>query len=280
MIGVVLVVAIVAACLTFYERAVTLTNVGTYYNGLGAVPETLWRTNKAPMRYRVFVPWLMGLLFPSLRYQRTQVFLSKGIQWTYQGIKGILIFLALWAAYSVIGLIGTLIAAFGMAVMVQFDYWDCYVEVGAVAALINPALHPAIHLVAAIVWGLSKETSWAGIALIPITPLAGIATVTRAVMEKYQGKAELYCKRWAWKPYNWPDLKGLAVGARPMVALSIIISVLTLAAVVMLVLTQWNTPLGKSAPLALLWLGTGWAFGRINEPRIFMPCLIWIGGSL
>ena len=52
-------IALLVAVLAILEFRACQGNIGTAFNGYGAIQGVLSRTSNAPMRYRVLAPWLL-----------------------------------------------------------------------------------------------------------------------------------------------------------------------------------------------------------------------------
>lgn len=290
------IVIVLTALLAFMEFRATQGNIGAVWNGYGAAHGVLTKTGVAPGRYRVLVPWLLG---PVPRKHRLAVYLV---------LKIILLSLSLAAAWAVIGTMAVILLAVFIAVTFEFDYWDCYVEIMAVCLILTG--NPWWTLLGAVLWGLSKETVFFAVPLAlcsgGLVPMA-VSLVGPAIfigVMKYQGKAELYSKRWsrrkmridAWKrvehnplihwlgivsmavvgSYNPGDLKASIYRKDAGIFISIFWSLLAVA----LSFTVWGTELAQTYWIGLGWVLAGWVLIRVRETRAMLPSAIWMAMAL
>lgn len=276
-------------------------NIGTEYNGYGAMRGVLERSGFAPGRYRVLVPWLVGWL--PLPWRLVE----------YLAVKWALMGASLLAAFPLVGESGMLLLALLMATTFEFDYWDCYAELLGVCLCLSG--EPWLVLLGAVVWGLSRETVFLAIPLAFVSGSweAGIAAlagmITWGTVRVYQGKADLYSGRWtgrqgrlmawrglrgkvpAWRyalgvvairlinPYNATDLRKAWDRRDTGVFLSV---VFTLAGVGTALFARENmTPaLARTVWIGLGWLIAGWTLARVRETRLLLPVGVWIVGGL
>lgn len=287
---------ILTVALALLEFRIAQANIGSTWNGYGAIHGAITKTGAAPSRYRVLVPWLLA---PVPREHRQSAYLA---------LKVVLIFLSLVAARLVVGDVGLLVLALFMALSFEYDYWDCYTEIIGVCLILSGNLW--LVLLGSIVWGLSKETSPLA---VPLALFSGglwamvvslVAPVTLLLVMRFQGKAELRHGRWskrkmrlnAWRrteqrlpvrllgivafsvvgPYNPGDMK-LAATRRdmgPWISLGWTLLAVALAVVV------WGTPLAQTYWIGLAWVLAGWTIARVRETRIMLPTAIWMAIAL
>jgi hypothetical protein len=251
------VILFLALGLTLLEWRVCLSNMDSAFNGFGALRATLRKTNMAPMRYRPLMAWLIGWLPIKARLGG------------YLTLKAILLGATLLWAQGVYGTAAALVLGILIATTIEFDYWEQYVELLGVMACLHGGYWGAA--VGAFLWGLSKETALFAPALTWSSgnELAGVAGwVGWAITRLIQGKAELYCERWTWKAYNWPDLKSAVkrLDAAPWWAV-----VWTIGGI--LAIARGTDP---ARWCALLWLISGWTMARARETRLLLPVALWI----
>jgi hypothetical protein len=266
-----LLLATLALC--FLEWRATGSNVGTAFNGYGAIPGTLRKDNPAPMRYRVLVPWLMWALY-QVGKRCVRGFELK--VWHYQAVKAVFALCALAAIQSLLGTPGMWLMTLLIASTVEFDYWDQYTEILGVALILRG--EPGLVALGALIWGLSRET----VGLAPILAFAShglyagltacCGPLAALAVRLIQGKAELYCKRWTFRAYNLVLDKELVYSVA-----------LTVATMVVVFCSRSSMPpaLATTARAPLAWLGAGWLMARARETRIFLPAMVWlIGGTV
>lgn len=245
-------------------------NIPTAYNGIGALHGTITKSNAAPMRYRVLLAWL---LYPLVN--------KRGLA-VYQLTKTALLCVCMVVA-SRLGASFTLFLALLVTLTFQYDYWDCYVELLSVLAILLGSPYLAIFTM--VLWGMSRpETAFVSVPLyiasfvtgpdlLMFGALAGLFTQT--LVQLVQGDAELYCERFTLRAYNIPDLKLMWRQLDTRLMLSVL---LTVAMPFVLIFGRLPPMLQRTWWAPLLWLAMGWLGGRAREPRIFMPCFIWIAG--
>jgi len=234
------------AALAVLELQVCRKNIGAEWNGYGAIDGTFTKTNLAPMRYRVLVPWLLGWI-----PRKTRI-------WIYLVLKAALVGLTLWAAQRVIGEWQPL--ALLIAVSFQFDYWDQYLELLGILGCMSG--HPWVVGVSALFWGLSKETAL----IAPIIhPMGVFGWVGMAIARLAQGDAELYCKRFTFLAYNWPDLKACIQRKDPYPAIAVVWSLFAIYAVIQ-----------GASPLILAYVIAAWTLARAREIRVLLPTAVWM----
>ena len=247
---------------------VTRGNLGSPWNGYGAVRGVWRRTNKAPMRYRPLVAWLIGWLPPGARLP------------AYLVVKYGLLAGAFVAAYPLIGGAGLVVLALLIATTLDFEYWDCYAELLSVGLVLSGSVW--LVAVGALTWGLSKETFplalplalfswglWCGLAAL-------VAPIVWGLMRLYQGKATLYCGR---GEYNASDLR--AMFRKGDVVMFTTIAWVVGGVAIMLARRAVMPPaLALTAWAPLMWFGASIALARMRETRVIMPAALWIAAGL
>jgi len=263
-------VVLVAVVVGMLEWRVVARNVGTRFNGYGAMGGVLARSSPAPMRYRVLVPWVVGWL-PA----------GKGRAVAYQAAKVGLLAGALGVAEVHLGRMGMLGLAVIIAGTLEFDYWDQYAELVGLGLCLMGV--PWAAAVGGVVWGLSRETAGlapvvAGLAGGWPAGLAGLAgPAALGVVRLVQGRAVLYCERWTWRAYNVGDWKAAweRMDPGPLFSLGLCVGMVWAAVTGGHLL---EGALGATRWVGLVWVVMGWTMGRGRESRLFLPCALWILG--
>lgn len=242
------------------------------FNGLGATDLVNARNAKAPMAYRVLVPWIIAALErlnPRLHYYRTTV---------YEGLKVVTLAVALWACNRALGLTGALLVAAMLPMTFAFDYWCWPVELAAFALALTGNMQ--LTLLGGIALALSRETA----PLIPLTYLLATGNWNGALIialgtgltllgvRLYVGKRPLYCDRFMWRR-NLAELKEFTFSHHPLFMDYSLFAVLITVLVVGVVVTGRA---GAAWPIPLIILALGWTMGVARETRIFAPVLLWI----
>lgn len=240
------------------------------YNGQGAIDSVNKRTAKAPMAYRVLVPWIIGGIerfIPSLR--------AKRIQALYEPIKVISMFLLIYVCGIFFGYTSALLLAALMGATFFFDYWDWTFE--AIGVLFALTGNPYLFLIGTVLWALSKETAplapfiyMVSTGDVAIACLGGIlCIVIQWFVKTVVGKRELYCQRVMYE-INKQDVKELFENTpfySSEIFISLCITVVCLAAVLIM------PTLGGLYVIPLL--VAGWVLARAAETRVFFACLIY-----
>ena len=273
MIGLWLLVAL------FLDRAQLQISAFSYdspFNGLGTVDLINQKTIKAPMAYRVLLPWFIrGIeqVFPRLERYRVTV---------YEVFKILFLTLALWACDYVLGIERALLIAALLPMTFAFDYWEWPLELMGYALALSGNI--PLTCLGCLVVSLSRETA----PLVPLTfilvsgnvsvglQLFALTFAVLLAVRLYIGKRPLYCDRIMLKR-NWSELKLFAHNHHPLgldySAYAVLLSVLT--GVVVL-----RGAAGAAGLIPLLILGLGWTMGVARETRIFAPCLLWVAIGL
>lgn len=292
-------ISLIVLALCAMEYQISRPNVGTEYNGFGSIRGVIDRTGPAPGRYRVLVPFVVARIPPRWRLAG------------YLALKWALLALSLLAAYPLLGQAGTLALGILMAATFEFDYWDCYVELAAIALCLYGA--PWVVMLAAMAWGASRETVFLSVPLALVAggpyhaaaALAGV--VVWGLVRARQGKAALYSGRWTMRTERlagWGRLKGTMgrgkyTAGRVMIAainpynaldlrrawerrdtgdlLSLAFSV---AAVVVSLSGRLSPVLQGTAWIGLGWVLAAWTLARARETRLLLPVTIWIAGGI
>ena len=249
-------------------------NYGAIANGHGAIDAVNQRRVKAPVAYRVLVPWLIGGLervAPGLRRYR--------LVGLYEPLKIGFMAGALALLAQAIGTKATLIVALLLPATFLFDYWDWAVELGALAAALTG--DPWYALAGGLVCALSRETAllvpatyflvtfdWYGATLIALAT-AGTLMIVRLLVGD---RGRHHYGPWLMWPINWQDIREVRVN-RPWylgeITVAVLLSLLTLAAV-------GSGYAGRAWPIPLAVLALGWTLARAAEVRVFSSCLIWV----
>lgn len=256
------------------QMIISAPNYGALWNGFGAIDLTVKRKIKAPMAYRIFVPYLVIFIERLFRIKpESRVFI-------YQTIKLLLVILAVYAVSYTWGMDVALLTFILLLVTIEYDYWDWAIEVGAVALATSGNL--GFALVGGMLHGMSRETA-------PILPVAYylstgdltgtiylglVVGLTMLAVRLYVGKRELYCDRWMWKE-NMSLLKDLFKW-KPIYYSRIFISVvITVMVFIYIFITSANDWI---IPLAIV--VAGWLMAKADEPRVFSVAMIYIAKLL
>lgn len=225
-----------ALLVSFIEYNTTKGNMGTVYNGYGAIEGVRKKKSPAPVRYRVLIPWLIPK--------------NKALYLVARFALVLCVFLVADAR--------VLLALLIISTM-EYDYWDQYAELLGALLIMTGTVWGAV--MGAVIWGLSRETVLLGVLFGPHRLLvAGVGIAVLALVRIVQGKAKLYCERWTLLAYNWPDLK-LAWrrgDARPYWSV------------------LWSIGAVLASPLCIPIVAVGWLLGRARETRIFLLCALFM----
>ncbi len=254
-----------------FERAqmiISAPNYSSPWNGFGCIDLVNEHRAKAPMAYRVLVPWLVWG-FEKIGVRRIAA---------YQAWKITLESMAFYSVGIVFGAPAALLAALLLLLTIKYDYWDWAAEMFGIFSALSGNLELAMFGTAA--HGLSRETVF----LSPVAyflktgdmrgavGLLAVAVVTFCIPRLWAGRKPLYCERWqvrynlelfrafaskefwAWGQWFHQDifiacaLSGLAIGG------------------------ALRHPQGV---IALVALAAGWLMGKADETRIFSAALPW-----
>lgn len=250
------------------QMLISAFNYNADFNGFGVIDMVNKKEIKAPMAYRVLVPWLVGWIEKTFKIDfKYRVFI-------YQALKAFFVMLAAWSVIHVYGLLIALITFMLLLLTVQFDYWDWSIELAAIVLASGGMFIPA--LIVAILFALSRETA-------PITALvyfsmtldlvgsAIILVATLAVLgavRLYIGKRNLYCKRVMVREniklfknfFKWKPLLYAPLTVTTMISIAAIISVIVNP-------RYWYI---------LIIVAAGLILAKADEPRVFSACLPFI----
>lgn len=267
---------LIGLCFDRAQMGISLANYDSLANGFGVIDMTVRKKIKAPMAYRILVPylvtWTEKLLKTDPEYR----------MFIYQAFKAFFVVLAAWSVIHVFGIMAALITFIILLATVQYDYWDWSIELTAVVLAAGGLFIPA--LLVGILFAFSRETSlitgiiylvatgdWYG-ALI-ITAIIGMILFS---VRKFIGKRELYCDRFMWK-YNLGLYKNFFKWKPFLYSPLFVSSAITIGTVLSVLIMP------KYFPVLILLLA-GWILAKADEPRIFSACIpfiaILIGGSL
>lgn len=266
-----LLVMLAFLALAALDFRVTRANMGSPWNGYGAMLGALHRNNQAPMRYRVLMAWTVGRL-PD-RYRLAG----------YLAVKYALLALAFAAAYPLLGGPGLVLLALLLATALEFEYWDCYGELAAVGLCLSG--EPWLVALGGALWATSRET-WplaVPLALFAGGPWAALASLSAplawAFIRYRQGYAPRYCEWWTMRAYNLPDLRL----ARRRLDAAMLTSLLWAGPGLALIVARraaMPAPLALTAWAVPAWIVAAWLFGRARETRTILPAALWIAASL
>lgn len=245
---------------------------GVVYNGVGAIDPTFSRESKAPMAYRVLVPWLVRLA------ERAGVPRERRLTWLYEPLKIVLTGLALASVSRALGRGAALFVAAALPATFLYDYWDWTGEMGGLALALSGSWplafagglwaalsRPETALLVPVTYFLRTWDLW-GVLVITLETLA-----TLLFVRGWVGDRPLYCDRWMWR-VNLQDLRTIMAN-RPVylgeMSMSVGITVLTLAA-------ACTGRAGWTVIVPILLLAAGWTMARAAETRVFASCLLWI----
>lgn len=257
------------------ERAqliVCAPNYESLYNGLGAVNLVLRRETKAPMAYRVLVPWLIWFSETVLKTKNE----DRAI--VYEVIKIGLNACALWAVGEAFGVGAALGTAVLLLLTFYYDYWDWAVEMAGVVLAATGRIELALP--GALLLGFSRETApLAAVAFFLKTfdaPLSFVvlcaAVLPMAGVRLYVGRRALYCDRWQIR-YNLDLLKNILKVVPVFYSPTFISVFLSVACVIGAAFRVWNDATWL-VPLAAI--GAGWTLAKADETRVFSLALPWI----
>ena len=270
-------IVLIGIMLGMLEFTVTRKNFGVLWNGFGALVGSYRRTGGAPMRYRVLFPYLLVPLFKRTKSAQMQNAI-------YQAAKTAFLVLSLVLMYNGYGLVSALTLAVLVAATFQFDYWDCYVELAAIIGLLTLAPAPALLLFVLLALARPEVVPFA-------LPMYVIACVTRweanwlvafasvipvflvKAVETWQGVAPLYCPRLEVLNNNPKDVLAIWKQLDAHIVISAGLVVFGLLALL-------KSPPIEMAIIPLFWIPSGVIFGRVTEPRVFMPLAILIAWGI
>lgn len=283
---------VVGVALGLLEWRVVKGNRGAEWNGYGALLGVIKRDRPAPMRYRVLMGWVLAAA------ARVGRFTIRPVH--YQAVKTALMVGALAVAQELVGTAGMLAVALGCAVVMEFDYWDCYAELLGVGLVLLGSREFGIGelgnwglglvVLGGVVWGLSKETvllapvlamvAAGGAATAPVLAAGMAGPLALGLVRAVQGRAELYCERWTWRVYNWPDLRAAWERRDVGMGLSLVWMALWGYGNWGFGIRDWGGVMGRTAWVAVAWLVAGWTLARARETRVFLPTVLWMAWGL
>lgn len=258
------------------QMAISIANYDSLFNGFGSIDLTVKREIKAPMAYRILVPYLVTWI--------EKLFKTKPEYrlFIYQAIKASLVVFAVWTVVHVFGLFVAFITFSILLLTIQYDYWDWSIELAAIVLAAGGYFIPALLI--GILFAFSRETSlitgfvylvstgdWYR-ALI-ITAIIGVILFS---IRKFIGKRELYCERFMWK-YNLGLFKNFFKWKPFLYSPLFVSAAITIGTVLAVMINPeyWYI---------LIMLLAGWILAKADEPRIFSACIpfiaILIGASL
>lgn len=258
------------------QMGLSATNYNALYNGYGVIDLVNKREIKAPMAYRVLVPWLVGWIETTFKVKKEYRVI------VYQNIKMLFVMLAAWSVIHVYGIVICLLTFTILLLTIQFDYWDWPIELAAVVLASGGHFVPA--LIVALLFALSRETApiTALIYFVATLDILGslvILMVTLLVMvevKKTIGDRPLYCKRFMF--YDNLKLYKNFFKWKPILYSPITVTaVLTLGSLISVIINPqyWYV---------LILLVAGWILAKADEPRIFSSIVpfiaIMIGGAI
>lgn len=272
---------LLAAALLWIEYAVTYPNYGAMWNGIGAIPQVIQRKGKAPMVYRVLVPWLT---YATNRVLFRGKLSRKGGLIAYLFWKWVFMSASLSLAAHLFGIPYALVIALAWVICFQYDYWTPYVE--TLVILLALTGNPYLFLLGLILGALSKESTILAVPTFllltsdPWWTLAGTILwfAVRYAMVRYQGKHKRYVSFMAIKynldfiseikKRNWTCWPYFAIGVVMILAASLapwyVLPPALEATVVMVPIIALG-----GLFISLLW-----------EPRTMVIMAIWIGGMV
>jgi hypothetical protein len=290
------------------ERKTAKDNYGSWCNGLGAIPVALDATGrarglssdmmKAPMVYRVLVPWIVAIIEKIVNHPDDDRFDIDRLR-IYLWVKQALMFSAMIAADYFFGPAVALVMALFWVATFQFDYWDIYGEalgfvlvLGGATLMVEVPWMGVVVAVGVAILVMSRETVWlvplmvGGLWLVNGWQMALGAFVVQVViiglfqllLRKLQGKWPRYWHRivigqnldyketWAVPERRYYLILGW---------LSILFSVFCLIHPDMLP-EPFRATFFMPAVIAMV----GFVGGFVHEPRIFALISLWMGAMM
>jgi len=245
------------------ELQISRDNLGTPFNGYGALGDTWHRRNQAPMRYRALMAWLIGWM-PDSRARLVLYLLARAIMTAT----------TLFLAEAVLG--DWRWMALALVATSRFDYWEHYPELVGILGILSG--NPYWAAIGAVGWGLSRETAWMALPMAAATGQwwALMALPALAAVRIGQGRAELYCERWTFWALNWPDIQSVRARFDPYPPIAIILSI---GALVVPLWGDMSWALQRTAWAAPIFVVAAWTLARPREIRILLPTAIWMIGA-
>ena len=276
MITKIIIAVIVGLCFDRAQMQISGPNYGSLYNGYGAIELTAKKAIKAPMAYRVLVPFLVTWIVKAFKI------IPKYHVFVYQAIKAFFVVVAAFSVVQVFGYTAMFLTFSILLLTIQYDYWDWPIELAAVVFAAGGLYLPTIIL--AILFSMSRETS---IVIGPIfyastgnlsfsMGLLVLTISTILAVRLIVGKQELYCKRYMWN-YNIGLFKNFFKW-KPFLYSPLFVSA---AITIGTVLTILIKPQFWFISILLV---AGWILAKADEPRIFSSCVpfiaVLIGGVI
>lgn len=290
------------------ERKAALTNYGSWCNGLGAIGSALAATRnprgpgddhmKAPMVYRVLVPWIVALIEKVVNHKDDDRFDVKRLR-IYLWVKQGLMFAAMFAADYFFGPAIALFMALFWVATFQFDYWDIYGEalgfilvLGGATLMVEVPWMVGVVILGVAILVMSRETAWlaplmvGGLWLINGWEMAlgafviqlAVVALLQFMLRRVQGKRPRYWHRIV-IGQNLDYTETWAVPERRYYLvlgwLSILFSVLCLIHPEAL-----PSPFRETFFMPAVIAAVGFVGGFVHEPRIFALASLWMGAML
>ena len=185
----------------YVDHRLTRSNMTSQLNGYGSVSSVLCGKAKAPMQYRVLVPWLFKLVES-----------EKSPVRTYLYVRWVAILVALGTAWYYFALMTTqpmlaiTILALFFVWVALYDYTDIYIEIALLSfVLVLMTLQPPLWFIwatiACMIGGLNRETIiiapiiavFNGYAIESVSMIFGVCAGL-ALPRLFYGQKERYCK--------------------------------------------------------------------------------------
>jgi hypothetical protein len=259
---------VVAVLVARVQHYATLPRRGQY-NGIETMEATLNRTAKAPMVYRVLMPYLVKIT-------------PLDDENAYELWRTLLLWGALLSVYSVWGVSATLFYAVFVASAQIYDTW-CYngETIGIHTALLGV---PALAIVGILLHGTSRETVlingfvyWLATGdILGGLALSAFAMLIFYAVRKAQGKREMYCDRFVYKD-NWKLLRKKIDPIRLFPEPHIIYSpYITLIAIALVLFGAYHV--GIVGLFVLPFILANVTMGKINEYRLYIALspFVWV----
>lgn len=260
---------LIGICFDRVQMMISAFNYSAEYNGFGVVDMVNKRKIKAPMAYRVLVPWLMAFI-------ESKVFIVQPDKrvFIYQAIKASFVVLAAWSIIHTYGLMAALFTFLILLLTIQFDYWDWPLEMAAIVLASAGLFIPA--LIVGVFFALSRETApltalvyfAATLDLVGSLYIFAVIILTQNLVRLYVGKKSLYCDRimiktniklyknfFKWKPFFYSPLT--------------ITALLALAAIVSVIINPQHWYI-------LILVASGLTLAKADEPRVLSGVIPFI----
>lgn len=269
-------VIMLSMVLIYLDFRLTKTNYGAVFNGIGAIPYVLSGQSRAPMQYRVLVPWtcsIFGVGDQKLKYLKQYVYL----RWLS------ILFAVSMSYFYYHSVVGVLWLVLFFVAASLYDYTDVYIEIGLLAlalVLLAGGYWWALIPITAVA-ALNRETA----IVIPTlaffdSSLAGIASlcgfaVGYLIPRIVYGAKDRYCSFWMVRANIAEAIQHYK--SRPFPYVEYTLSVLLFGFVVYSAICGTKTgPLFVGLGLfAVLLIPAKW-----REIRVFAPCVFLLIGAL